>query len=84
MNDPVMKQLCEKTIGELVVRYLDTISEGEIASLAERGAVDLVCQISEVLDDLTLDDTECFQHIDSIVSAFHHAGLSTQRHRECE
>ena len=84
MYDPVMKQLCEKAIGELVVRSLDTISEGEIASLAERGAVDLVCQISEVLDDLTLDDTECFQHIDSIVSAFHHAGLSTQRHRECE
>ena len=79
MNDPVMKQLCEKAIGELVVRYLDTISEGEIASLAEREAVD-----SEILDDLTLDDTECFQRIDSIVSAFHHAGLSTQRHRECE
>ena len=84
MNDPVMKQLCEKAIGELVVRYLDTISEGEIVSLAEREAVDLVCQISEILDDLTLDDTECFQRIDSIVPAFHHARLSTQRHGECE
>ena len=84
MNDPVMKQLCEKTIGELVVRYLDTISEGEIASLAEREAVDLVCQLSEILDDLTLDETECILLIHSIVSAFHHAGLSTQRLRECE
>ena len=84
MNDSVIEQLCAKAIGELVVRYLDTISEEKVAGQAERGAVDLICRIKEILDDPDLEDSECFQRIDTIVSAFYQAGLSTQRHAECE
>ena len=35
-------------------------------------------------DDPTLQDGECFQRIDAIVSAFHAAGIPTRRHGECE
>ena len=35
MDNAVMKQLYAKAIGELVVQYLDTIGEEEIARLAE-------------------------------------------------
>ena len=84
MDNMVMRQLCAKAIGELVVQYLDTIGEGEIARLAELEAVKLVCRIREILDDPALDDGACFRRVDAIVSAFHAAGIPTRRHEECE
>lgn len=83
MNDLVMRQLYAKAIGELVIHYLNTVDNEALARLAELEAVKLVCRIREALDDPTLKDGECFQRIDAIVSAFHHAGLSTQRLGEC-
>ena len=72
MDNAVMKQLYAKAIGELVVQYLDTIGEEEIA------------RIREALDDPALDDGACFRRVDAIVSAFHAAGIPTRRHEECE
>lgn len=84
MCDPVLKQLCAKAIGELVVQYLDMIGEEEIARLAEGEAVTLIRRIGEALDDPALDDGACFRRVDAIVSAFHAAGIPTRRHEECE
>ncbi|WP_191379658.1 hypothetical protein [uncultured Flavonifractor sp.] len=64
--------------------YLDSLAEGEIAALAESQALSLINQIREILDDQNLDDPTCFQRIDAIVSAWHEAGLETDRHWECE
>ena len=82
MDNAVMKQLYAKAIGELVVQYLDTIGEEEIARLAEGEAVTLIRRIREALDDPALD--ACFRRVDAIVSAFHAAGIPTRRHEECE
>ena len=84
MYDPVLKQLYARAIGELVVQHLDTVGAQELARLAQGEAVKLICRIREILDDPTLQDGECFQRIDAIVSAFHAAGIPTRRHGECE
>ena len=84
MDEQTAKQLCANAIGEQVMLYLDTLMEGEVAALAESQALSLINQIREILDDQTLDDPTCFQRIDAIVSAWHEAGLETDRHWECE
>ena len=84
MDEQTAKQLCANAIGEQVMLYLDTLMEGEVAALAERHALSLISQIREILDDPALDDPTCFQRIDAIVSAWHEAGLETDRHWECE
>lgn len=55
--------------------------------LGQQIAVDallLLKQIQSILNDDTYDDPECFYRIDAIVTAFHEAGLSTDRHWELE
>ena len=84
MDEQTAKQLCANAIGEQVMLYLDTLMEGEVAALAESQALSLINQIREILDDQNLDDPTCFQRIDAIVSAWHEAGLETDRHWESE
>ena len=84
MDNTVMRQLYARAIGELVVQHLDTVGTQELVRLAQGEAVNLICRIREILDDPTLQDGECFQCIDAIVSAFHAAGIPTRRHGECE
>ena len=84
MDELAAKQICANAIGNYVIMYLDSVVEGEIAALAESHALSLISQIREILDDQTLDDPTCFQRIDAIVSAWHEAGLETDRHWECE
>lgn len=52
--------------------------------MTELCTVQLLRRIKEILDDEALDDPTCFQRIDAIVSAWHEAGLETDRHWECE
>ena len=82
--DQTARQLCANAIGNYIITYLDCLSDEAIAYMTELCAVQLLRRIKEILDDEALDDPTCFQRIDAIVSAWHEAGLETDRHWECE
>ena len=82
--DQTARQLCANAIGNYIITYLDCLSDEAIANMTELCAVQLLRRIKEILDDEALDDPTCFQRIDAIVSAWHEAGLSSDRHWECE
>ncbi len=82
--DQTARQLCANAIGNYIITYLDCLSDEAIANMTELCAVQLLRRIKEILDDEALDDPTCFQRIDAIVSAWHEAGLETDRHWECE
>ena len=84
MDELTAKQLCANAIGNYIITYLDCLSGEAIAHMTELCAVQLLRRIKEILDDEALDDPTCFQRIDAIVSAWHEAGLETDRHWECE
>ncbi len=84
MDELTAKQLCANAIGNYIITYLDCLSDEAIAHMTELCAVQLLRRIKEILDDEALDDPTCFQRIDAIVSAWHEAGLETDRHWECE
>ena len=84
MDEQTAKQLCANAIGNYIITYLDCLSDEAIAHMTELCAVQLLRRIKEILDDEALDDPTCFQRIDAIVSAWHEAGLETDRHWECE
>lgn len=82
--DQTARQLCANAIGSYIITYLDCLSDEAIAHMTELCAVQLLRRITEILDDEAPDDPTCFQRIDAIVSAWHEAGLETDRHWECE
>lgn len=82
--DQTARQLCANAIGNYIITYLDCLSDEAIANMTELCAVQLLRRITEILDDEAPDDPTCFQRIDAIVSAWHEAGLETDRHWECE
>ena len=82
--DQTARQLCANAIGSYIITYLDCLSDEAIAHMTELCEVQLLRRIKEILDDEALDDPTCFQRIDAIVSAWHEAGLETDRHWECE
>ena len=82
--DQTARQLCANAIGNYIITYLDCLSDEAIAHMTELCAVQLLRRIKRILDDEALDDPTCFQRIDAIVSAWHEAGLETDRHWECE
>lgn len=79
MNDPTVKQIYAKAIGELALTYFER--QGlPAAEAVESRATALLSQIRDILNDETLDDPDCFQRIEAVVELFHEAGLSTTRH----
>ena len=79
MDDPTMKQMYAKAIGDLALSYLE--GQGIPASdVVESRALAVISQIRDVLNDETLDDPECVQRIEAIVELFYEAGISTARH----
>lgn len=84
MDEQTAKQICANAIGNYIITYLDCLSDEAIANMTELCAVQLLRRIKEILDDEALDDLTCFQRIDAIVSAWHEAGLETDRHWGCE
>lgn len=84
MDEQTAKQICANAIGNYIITYLDCLSDEAIANMTELCAVQLLRRIKRILDDEALDDPTCFQRIDAIVSAWHEAGLETDRHWECE
>lgn len=84
MNDPMLKDLYAKSIGDLILMYYESLSPSAVFQQAERNAFSLISEIRDILNDETLSDPDCFEQIDAIVTAFYQAGLSTSRHQEVE
>lgn len=80
----VADELWVRVIAQEMLKYARAAGEEAIARKADSEAVRILSEIKKALDDPSLDDPECFYRIDAIVDAFYQAGLSTQRHRECE
>lgn len=80
MNEQILKDVYAKAIGDLTLRYLESLHHKDIIPATESNALDIIAQIKAVLDDETLNDPECFRKIDAIVDIFHANGLDAARH----
>ena len=80
MNDPTIKQIYAKALGDLVLSYLDTQGFPPLPDTVETRALETLSNIKAVLDDQTLDDSDCYGRIEAIVETFYSTGLSTSRH----
>lgn len=75
------EELAAEAIGLEVMRYLkqeETVKR--IAAETESKAMRALEGIRRILNDDALDDTECFQRIESILTALEDCGIFTTRH----
>lgn len=80
MNDPNIKQVYAKALGDLILSYLDTQDFSPLPRTVETHALETISRIKAVLDDVTLDDSDCYGRIEAIVEEFYNTGLYTFRH----
>lgn len=80
----VEERLCVQAIGWDFLRCAKRYDIHDLARQVDSAAVSLIKEIQGILDDLTLDDPECFLRIDAIVRTFHKYDLPTSRHWEVE
>ncbi len=80
----VEKRLYAQAVGWEVLRYAKELNTHELAQKVDSDAITLIKEIKAILDDLTLNDSDCFLKIDAIVRAFHKYDLPTDRHWELE
>lgn len=74
--------LYEGIMQQIIAR--EVIASMELAdrtALVHDAAYQSLCRIREILDDKALDDPECFQRIEKIVSVFESLGCATPRHK---
>lgn len=81
MELTAQEELAAQAIGLEAMRYL---KDGEpirkIAAETESRAMRALEGIRRILNDDNLDDPECFQRIESILSTLEDAGIFTTRH----
>ena len=80
MEFSVQDELYARAIGWRVLDYLRREHPGEAAKEVEGDALRVLEKIQTILDDDTLDDSDCFERIERIVKTFYAHGLSTNRH----
>ena len=74
------KLLFERAVGAAVIEYMTNYESEKLLSAINSEASKILQDVQTILDDDRLDDPECFQKIEAIVSVFHQHGLSTSRH----
>ena len=75
------EELAAQVIGLEAMRYLkQTETIRSIARETEKKAIEVLEEIRRVLDDDSLEDSECFQRIEAILTALENAGIFTSRH----
>ena len=74
------KNLYQFAIGEMAVKYLETLHPDSIIPLAESKVIELLAEIKAILEDNTLEDPECFCRISAIIAAFETRGVPIKRH----
>lgn len=78
---PVAEELLAQTIGEVVLHAINLDDMRTYAqALVEKEAVAVLQEIKAVLDSPDLDDKDCFQRIEEILSVWSLHGLTTGRH----
>ena len=80
MNDPSVKQIYAKALGDLILSYMDAQGWPPLPHTVEIRALETISRIKAVLDDQTLDDPDCCGRIEAIVEEFYAAGLYASRH----
>ena len=63
--------LCHAAVGKIVMEHMERLHPAVISSAVESRAVQTLEAIRCILDNGRLDDQECCQRIDSIVSLFY-------------
>lgn len=75
------EELAAEAIGLEAMRYLkQTETIRKIARETEKKAMEALEEIRRVLNDDSLEDPECFQRIDAIVTILGDHGIYTHRH----
>lgn len=77
MDQSISEALLAQAIGREVIKCIEP---EHFNSIVNSGALQLLEQIRQILDDDSLTDPECFQKIEAIVAAFQQHGISTTRH----
>ncbi len=80
MNDSTVKQIYAKALGDLLLSYLDAQGYPPLPDTVETRALETISNIKAVLDDKTLDDSDCYGQIEAIVEEFYQTGLDNTRH----
>ena len=80
MNSEIPQALYEKTLEQMVMVYVNSLSIEEMAPKLNAEAMNLLSEIKAILDDDAVEDPECFRRIDAIVNAFGAKGIYTPRH----
>jgi len=73
--------LAAQAIGHEVLKYLEGAESVKgLALKTESKALQILEEIRRVLDDRSLDDSECFHRIEAIVKVMEESGIHTTRH----
>lgn len=80
MDNPNVRHIYAKALGDLVVSYLEALGCYPVPDVVESRALDTLARVKAVLDNNALDDPDCFCRIEAIVETFYSTGLSTSRH----
>ena len=82
-EETVSNGLYNAALGQLVRDYTASLTQEQIGSAAQTLAAQLLWEIYEILENPHLEDPECLQRIDAIVSAYYaRLGLRSRRHWE--
>lgn len=77
MNDPSVKQIYAKALGDLILSYMDAQGWPPLPHTVEIRALETISSIKAVLDDKTLDDGDSCGQIKAIVTEYYHTALYT-------
>lgn len=76
----IQDELYARAIGWEVLTYLKQKHPEDIVKEVERDALYILEKIQTILNDETLNDSDCYEKIELIVQTFYANGLSTNRH----
>lgn len=80
MSEQILKAVYVRGIGELTLKFWESVKREELVPVMESKALDIIAEIKAVLDNEALNDKECFQRIEDIITIFQANGIDTTRH----
>jgi len=80
MNLEIPQALYENVVEQMIISYVKTLRIEDLLPKLNIEALNLLSEIKAILDDDALEDSECFQRINAIVTAFWAKGIYTPRH----
>lgn len=80
MSEQILKAVYVRAIGELTLKFWESVKREELVPVMESKALDIIAEIKAVLDNEALNDKECFQRIEDIITILQANGIDTTRH----